>query len=63
MAITAGALASLYLRAGRLAAGTIAAMTLLALVLYNTVSSRFALRSSLARQLADLSRGGTDLAR
>ena len=63
MAITAGALASLYLRAGRLEAGTIAAMTLLALVLYNAVLSRFALRSSLARQLADLSRGGTDLAR
>jgi cyclic-di-GMP phosphodiesterase, flagellum assembly factor TipF len=60
---SAGAIAYLYLGVSTSEAVTAAVATLLALVLYNTVSSRMGLRSVVGRQLADLSRGGGDLAR
>ena len=60
---SAGAAVYLYLGVGKLEAVTVAVATLTALVLYHTVFSRVGLRSVVGRQLADLSRGGADVAR
>jgi cyclic-di-GMP phosphodiesterase TipF (flagellum assembly factor) len=63
IAASAGAVAHLYLGLAAMQAAIVAVATFTALALYHTVSTRVGLRSMVGRQLADLSRGGTDVAR
>jgi cyclic-di-GMP phosphodiesterase TipF (flagellum assembly factor) len=63
IAASAGAVAHLYLGLVAMQAAIVAVATFTALALYPTVSTRVGLRSMVGRQLADLSRGGTDVAR
>lgn len=63
IAASAGAVVYLYLNVTLLAAATVAVATFVALALYHTISSRVGLRSAIGRQLADLSRGGANVAR
>ncbi|MGH7488765.1 MAG: EAL domain-containing protein, partial [bacterium] len=58
-----GAAAHAYLGLGRLHAAAVAAAIMIALTLLQTTGSRIRRGSMLARQLADLSRGGADVAR
>jgi cyclic-di-GMP phosphodiesterase, flagellum assembly factor TipF len=60
---SAGAIVYLYLGVSALEAGTVAVATLTALVLYNIVTRHIGSRSVVIRQLAELSRGGAEVAR
>src|SRR5262245_41393072 len=60
---SAGAIVYFYLGVGASEAATVGVATLTALALYNTVSTRIGMRTAVARQLADLSRGVAELAR
>lgn len=60
---SAGAISYLYLGASASEAATVAVATLTALALYNTVSTRIGLRSTVGHQLAELSRAGAEQAR
>ena len=60
---SAGAISFLYLGVSASEAATVAVATLTALALYNTVSTRIGLRSTVGHQLAELSRAGAEQAR
>jgi cyclic-di-GMP phosphodiesterase TipF (flagellum assembly factor) len=63
IAVSAGAVAYLYLDLTMTEAAGVAAATFTGLALYHTLSRRLGHRSVMSRQLADLSRGGDDVAR